>query len=93
MEASLWAGRPGEALRETRRALALFQGPDLTILSGRLLAAGMRACADLAEQARARRDQQAAADAADAADGLATWVEQMGRVPFTDHPAVATIAA
>ena len=92
-EAWLWAGRPGDALRETRRALALFQGPDLTILSGRLLAAGMRACADLAEQARARRDQSAAADAADAADGLATWVEQMGRVPFTDHPAVATIAA
>ena len=56
-EASLWAGRPGDALRETRRALALFKGTDLTIFSGRLLAAGMRACADLAEQARARRDQ------------------------------------
>ena len=53
----------------------------------------MRACADLAEQARARRDQQAAADAADAADGLATWVEQMGGAPFTDHPIVATIPA
>ncbi len=53
----------------------------------------MRACADLAEQARARRDQQAAADAADAADGLATWVEQMGGAPFTDHRYVATIPA
>ena len=53
----LWAGRPGDALRETRRALALYKVPDLTILSGRLLAAGMRACADLAGQARARRDQ------------------------------------
>ena len=59
-EAMLWAGRPGDALRETRRALALFKAPDLTILSGRLLAAGMRACADLAGQARARRDQSAA---------------------------------
>ena len=92
-EALLWAGRPGDALRETRRALALYKVPDLTILSGRLLAAGMRACADLAGQARARRDQYAAADAADAADGLAAWVEQMGRVPFTDHPTVATIPA
>ena len=92
-EASLWAGRPGDALRETRRALALFKGPDLTIFSGRLLAAGMRACADLAEQARARRDQSAAADAADAADGLATWVERMGGAPFTDHRYVATIPA
>ena len=92
-EALLWAGRPGDALRETRRALGLFKGPDLTILSGRLLAAGMRACADLAEQARARRDQGAAADAADAADGLATWVGRMGGVPFADHPAMATIPA
>src|SRR5271165_4411546 len=78
VEASLWAGRPGDALQEVRRALALFKGADLTIFAGRLLAAGMWACADLAEQARARRDQQAAADAADAADGLATWVGQMG---------------
>ena len=92
-EALLWAGRPGEALRETRRALALFKGPDLTILSGRLLTAGMRACADLAEQARARRDQSAAADAADAADGLATWVERMGGAPFADHRYLATIPA
>jgi DNA-binding CsgD family transcriptional regulator len=53
----------------------------------------MRACADLAEQARARRDQQAAADAADAADGLAAWVERMDGLPFTDHPYVATIPA
>ncbi len=93
VEASLWAGRPGEALRETRRALALYQGTDLTILSGRLLAAGMRACADLDEQARARRDQSAAADAADAADGLATWAEQIGGAPFADHRSVATIPA
>ena len=92
-EARLWAGRPGEALRETRRALALFKVPDLTILSGRLLTAGMRACADLAGQARARRDQPAAADAADAADGLATWVGRMGGAPFTDHRYLATIPA
>jgi ATP/maltotriose-dependent transcriptional regulator MalT len=92
-EALLWAGRPGDALRETRRALARFNVPDLTILCGRLLTAGMRACADLAEQARARRDQAAVMAAADAADGLATWVERMGRVPFTDHPTVATIPA
>jgi DNA-binding CsgD family transcriptional regulator/tetratricopeptide (TPR) repeat protein len=93
VEASLWAGRPGDALQEVRRALALFNGADLTIFAGRLLAAGMWACADLAEQARARRDQQAAADAADAADGLAAWVERMDGLPFTDHPYVATIPA
>ena len=92
-EASLWAERPGDALQKTRQALALYQGTDLTILSGRLLAAGMRACADLAEQARARRDQAAAVAAVDAGDGLATWAEQMGGAPFADHPFVAAIPA
>jgi hypothetical protein len=80
-------------LREVRRALALFKGADMAIFAGRLLAAGMWACADLAERARARRDEQAVADAADAADGLATWVERMSGVPFTDHRYVATIPA
>ena len=88
-EASLWAGRPGDALAETRRALALFKVPDLTIMSGRLLTAGMRACADLAGRARARRDPQAARDALTAADSLATWVGQMGGAPFADHSFVA----
>jgi DNA-binding CsgD family transcriptional regulator/tetratricopeptide (TPR) repeat protein len=92
-EASLWAGRPGIALQETRRALASFPVPDMTIFCGRLLAAGMRACADLAEQARARRDEPAAAAAAAAAEELASWVGEMGGAPFTDHPYVATIPA
>jgi tetratricopeptide (TPR) repeat protein len=92
-EVALWAGRPGDALEEVRRVFPLFKAPDLTILSGRLLTAGMRACADLAEQARARRDAPAAEDAAAAAGALASWVERMGGVPFTDHPYMATIAA
>jgi DNA-binding CsgD family transcriptional regulator len=92
-ELALWAGRSGDALQQVRRALALFTAPDLTILFGRLLAAGMRACADLAEQARARRDGYAARDALAAAGDLASWVEQMKGAPFTDHPFVAAIPA
>jgi DNA-binding CsgD family transcriptional regulator len=92
-ELALWAGRPGDAVAEVQQVLPLFQAPDLTILCGRLLAAGMRACADLAGQARARRDEPAAAAAAATADGLARWVGQMGAGPFTDHPYVATIPA
>src|SRR5262249_25959699 len=42
-EAMLWEGRPGGALQKIRQALGLYQGPDLTILSGRLMAAGTRA--------------------------------------------------
>jgi DNA-binding CsgD family transcriptional regulator len=92
-ELALWAGRPGDALQEVRRALALFTAPDLTILFGWLLTAGMRACADLAEQARARRDGYAARDALAAAGELVSWVEQMAGAPFTDHPFVAAIPA
>ena len=57
-EVALWAGRPGDALDEVRRVFPLFKAPDLTILCGRLLAAGMRACADLAEQARPQRPRR-----------------------------------
>jgi len=92
-EVALWRGNPGDALAEARRALALFGVPDLTILCGRLLAAGMRACADLAERARARRDEAAVSGAAAAAAELAEWVEHMHGAPFTDHPFAATIPA
>ena len=92
-EASLWAGRPGDALRETRRALALFKAPDLTILSGRLLAAGMRACADLAGQARARRDQPPPRTPRTPPTAWPPGSSRWAGVPFTDHPSVATIPA
>jgi DNA-binding CsgD family transcriptional regulator len=53
----------------------------------------MRACADLAGQGRARRDEPATRAALAAAHDLAAWVDQTGGVPFTDHPYVATIPA
>jgi DNA-binding CsgD family transcriptional regulator/tetratricopeptide (TPR) repeat protein len=93
VELALWTGRPGEALAVVRRVLPLLKTPYLAVFCGRLMAAGMRACADLAEQARARRDDPAAEAAAAAADDLATWVGQMGGAPFTTHPFVATIPA
>jgi DNA-binding CsgD family transcriptional regulator/tetratricopeptide (TPR) repeat protein len=90
---AVWAGRPADAIEETKRVLALYTGPDLTIFSGRLLAIGMRACADLAEQARARRDGHAANAALAAATDLSSWVDQMAGAPFADHPFVGTIPA
>ncbi len=92
-ELAAWAGRPGDALDEVRRVLPLFKAPDLTIFCGRLLTAGMRAGADLAEQARARRDEPATEAVRAAAAGLASWVDQMAGAPFTGHPYVATIPA
>jgi DNA-binding CsgD family transcriptional regulator/tetratricopeptide (TPR) repeat protein len=93
VEVSLWAGRPGDALQDVRRAIAIHGTPELTLCWGRLLAAGLRACADLAERARARRDTVAACVAEAAADELASWVERMARVPFTDHPFWASTPA
>jgi DNA-binding CsgD family transcriptional regulator len=92
-ELALWAGEPGDALAEVQRLLPLLNTPDLAIFCGRLLAAGLRACADLAEQARARRDEPATEAARAAADYLASWVDQMAGASFADHPFVATISA
>ncbi|HEY3956747.1 MAG TPA: AAA family ATPase [Streptosporangiaceae bacterium] len=90
---ALWAGRPGDALEEAASVLARFEATDLTAFCGRLLVAAMRACADLAEAARARRDAPAAGAAQAAAGDLASWVDQTAAAPFTDHPLQATIPA
>jgi DNA-binding CsgD family transcriptional regulator/tetratricopeptide (TPR) repeat protein len=92
-ELALWAGRPSDALAAVRRVLPLFNTSDLRIACGRLLTAGMRACADLAERARARRDQPAVDAAMAAAEDLASWAGQVSGAPFTDHPFVATVPA
>ena len=54
---------------------------------------GMRACAELAGQGRARRDDSATQGALAAAGELVAWVERTGGAPFADHPYVATIPA
>jgi DNA-binding CsgD family transcriptional regulator/tetratricopeptide (TPR) repeat protein len=92
-ELALWDGRPGDALAEVQRVLPLLTTLGQTIICGWLLAVGLRACADLAEQARARRDAPADEAAGAAADALTSWVEQVPGTPFTDHPFVATIPA
>jgi DNA-binding CsgD family transcriptional regulator len=92
-ELAVWAGRPGDALAEVCRVLGLYKVSDLTIFCGRLLATGMRVCADLAEQARARRDEPAARAAQAAADDLVSWVDQMAGAPFAEHRFVATSSA
>ncbi len=92
-ELAVWAGLPADAVDEVRQVLALFESPDLTVYCGRALAIGIRACADLAELARARRDSQAETGALAAAGELAAWIEQMSGAPFADHPSAAAIPA
>jgi DNA-binding CsgD family transcriptional regulator/tetratricopeptide (TPR) repeat protein len=92
-ELASWTGRPAEALEEVTRALPAGASPPIAYLCGPALVAGMRACADLAERARARRDGSAVAEALTAADGLTSWVDQVAGAPFTDHPALVYIPA
>jgi DNA-binding CsgD family transcriptional regulator len=93
-EVALWSGRPSDAIAEVRQALAPYENiTGLTEDCGRLLVAGLRACADLAEQARARRDDPAAQAAESAARELGCMAEGMEQVPFTDHPHVGAIPA
>jgi DNA-binding CsgD family transcriptional regulator len=66
---------------------------DWAVFCGWLLALGMRACADLAERGRARRDEPAVRAALAAADDLASWVNRTPDEPFTEHPFVAPISA
>jgi ATP/maltotriose-dependent transcriptional regulator MalT len=92
-ELALWAGRLEDAMAQVRSTLARHETRDLTVVCGRLLVAGMRACGDMAEQSRAKRDDVATRRALAAADELAAWVDEMGGAPFIDHPFVATIPA
>jgi tetratricopeptide (TPR) repeat protein len=92
-EVAVWTGRPADALIAVREVLARYQSTDWTIQCGWLLVVGMRACAELIEQGRARRDETATRAAVAAAGDLAAWVDRTGGVPFIDHPYVATIPA
>ena len=92
-DAALWTGRPADAIQQVKGVLGLFKTAELAFFCGRLLGVGMRACADLAESARARRDDAAARAAlADGAE-LVSWVARMGGMPFTEHPNCAAIPA
>jgi hypothetical protein len=92
-ELAVWAGRPDDALDKVRRVLPLLETPDTVIVCGWMLAVGTRACADLAERARARRDEPAARAAGAAAGDLASWAGRVSAAPLAEHPFVATIPA
>jgi DNA-binding CsgD family transcriptional regulator/tetratricopeptide (TPR) repeat protein len=90
---AIWAGRPIDGLTEVRQMLATYEPKDWAVHWGWLLVVGMRACADVAGQGRARRDEATMQGGLAAADELVAWVDQNGGTPFADHPYVATIPA
>ena len=92
-EVAIWAGRPVDGLAEVQEVLATYGSTDWAVQWGWLLVMGMRACAELAGQGRARRDDSTTRGAVAAAGELVAWVERSGGAPFADHPYVATIPA
>ena len=70
-ESELWSGRPDEALQLAIRGLAEVADREWPRFHLRLFRTGMRAAADVAEVARARRDQPAENAAKDA--GTKLW--------------------
>jgi DNA-binding CsgD family transcriptional regulator/tetratricopeptide (TPR) repeat protein len=92
-DVAFWTGRPADGLAEVREVLATYEGTDWAVQWGWVLVVGMRACAELAGQGRARRDDPATQGAVAAAGELVAWVERTGGTPFADHPYVATIPA
>jgi ATP/maltotriose-dependent transcriptional regulator MalT len=89
-ELALWQGRPDAAARAAREGMRLEGEDALRLLLMATL--GVRAQADLAELARARRDGPGEAAARDQARALLR--EARARAEGADHPALeATIAA
>ena len=92
-ELRLWTDVPDQVLAGIRPVLNGLKSPGQAIFCGPLLTLGMRACADLAEQARARRDPVAEGTALADAEDLAEMAARLPDDPFAEHPFAATIPA
>ncbi|HYO44643.1 MAG TPA: AAA family ATPase [Candidatus Limnocylindrales bacterium] len=78
-EALTWADRPDEAAAEAEAGLAAYQGLDETQWCAPLTALGLRAAADMAETARARRPGASAADLDRLVAGLRARLDRLAR--------------
>jgi DNA-binding CsgD family transcriptional regulator len=92
-ELELWRERPADALHEVEEALERLDGTDEVQTCGSLLVSGVRACADLAEAARAARDDGGVQFALAAADRINRWRERQTVDPFRDSAYVVAGAA
>jgi DNA-binding CsgD family transcriptional regulator/tetratricopeptide (TPR) repeat protein len=91
-EAQLWLGHPQSALADVTQALNAITGTGQERFAGWLFCLGARSLADLAEQARARQDPAAAAEAQRRGRQLAGRLTETTHHPFapgTNMPATA----
>ena len=85
-ELRLWAGTPEQVLPAIHQVLAELKSPRQAIFCGPVLTAGMRACADLAERARARQDEAAESAALASGADLTDRAARLPADPFAGHP-------
>ena len=85
-ELRLWAGTPDQVLPGIHQVLAELKSPRQAIFCGPVLTAGMRACADLAERARARQDEAAESAALASGADLTDRAARLPADPFAGHP-------
>ncbi len=88
-ELALWDGEPGDALDQLLVGIEAAAVSDKAQFLGSALAMAMRACADLADAARAAGSRDALADALGRARALARWVDEWPVAPFGDRKLVA----
>ena len=91
MGVSLVVACSSEARPPQGRRRSLTTGTDPEFLYGEFFALGARAVADLAESARARRDEAGELHVVLARDRLVTALADMGGRPLADHPYAARI--
>jgi ATP/maltotriose-dependent transcriptional regulator MalT len=89
----LWARRPMEALRRIQQVPDRLDAAWYRRFTAAILSTALRACADIAEAARARRDSAGEQAARQSAQDLVDAHEAMERDPFAPHPFYVTAAA
>ncbi len=91
-ELAIWEGRPADAAAQVAEAIRIIDfSPEVRI--GELYALGVRAAADLAEIARARRAADDEAAALTAGDGLLEAMRRRHEAVATTRPALGPVSA
>jgi DNA-binding CsgD family transcriptional regulator len=85
--------RPEDAVAAAASILPRLVSSDHSRDAGQLLTAGMRGYADMAEQARARGDEEALRSAIEGGEQLVDQHRALRHDPLAEHPAVATAGA